>query len=53
MLSRSVVKARRCINEGGDVGWGFWDVKGGFQNIVGKEVLDCLAGVEGTRGLCG
>ena len=49
---RSVVKARRCIDEGGDVGWGFWDVKGGFQNIVEEEVVDCLAGVEGTRGLC-
>ena len=52
-LYRSVVKARRCINEGGDVGWGFWDVKGGFQNVVGGEVLSCLADVEGTRGLCG
>ena len=24
----------------------------GFQNIVGCEVLQCLDGVEGTRGLC-
>lgn len=49
----SVVKARRCIDEGGSVGWGFCDVKGGYQNVVGGDVLECLAGVEGTRGLCG
>lgn len=52
VLYRSVVKVRRCIDEEGSVGWGFWYEKGGFQNIVGEEVLDCLAGVEGTRGLC-
>ena len=28
-------------------------MKGGFQNVVGEEVLGYLAGVEGTRGLCG
>ena len=28
-------------------------MKGRFQNVVGEEVLDCLASVEGTRGLCG
>ena len=52
VLHQSVVKTRRCINEGGAVGWGFWNVKGGFQTVVGREVLDCLAGVEGTRGFC-
>ena len=52
VLYQSVVKVRRCIVEEGDVGWGFWDVKGGFQNVVGEEMLDCLASVEGTRGLC-
>ena len=55
VLYRSVVKARACIDEGGSVGWGFWDVKGGFQNVVpvGEEVLGLLGGVEGTQGLCG
>ena len=53
VLSRSVVKATRCIDEGGDVGWGFGEVKGGFQKVMVKEVLDCVAGVEGTIGLCG
>ena len=52
VLYRSVVRARRCLDAGGGVGWGFWDVKGGFQNVVGSGVLWCLDGVEGTRGLC-
>lgn len=34
------------------MGWGFWDVKGGFHNIVREEVLECLFGVEGMKGLC-
>ena len=53
VLHRSVMKARRCIDEVWSVGWGFWGVTGGFQNVVGDEVLDCLGGVERTRGLCG
>ena len=48
-----VVKARACMDGRGSVGWGFWDVKGGFQNVVGGEVLHVLEGVDGTRGLCG
>ena len=28
-------------------------MKGGFQNVVGEEVLGLLRGVEGTQGLCG
>ena len=52
VLYRSVVRARKCLDGGGGVGCGFWDVNGGFQNVVGSEVLGCLDGVEGTRGLC-
>ena len=52
VLCQSVVRAGRCLDVGRGVGWGFWDVKGGFQNVVGSEVLGCLDGVEGTRGLC-
>ena len=52
VLYRSVVRVRRCLYVGGGVGWWFWDVKGGFQNVVGCEVLRCLDGVEGTRGVC-
>ena len=52
VLYRSVVRAWRCLESGGGVGWGFWDLKGGFQNMVGSDVLNCLDEVEGTRGLC-
>ena len=53
VLYRSVGKARHCMESGGCVGWGFWDVKGGFQNVVGEEVLRQLRRVEGTKGLYG
>lgn len=52
VLYQSVMRAHRCMHGGGSVGWGFWYVKGGFQNVMGEEVLDCLNGVEGTRSLC-
>ena len=39
VLYRSVVKARRSLEGGGSVGWAFWDVKGGFQNVQSAEVL--------------
>ena len=52
VLYRSVVRAQRCLDDGGRVGWGFWDIKGGFQNVVGDKVLGCLNAVEGMRGLC-
>ena len=29
---RQVVRAQRCLEKGGRVGWGMWDVKGGFGN---------------------
>ena len=30
------------------MGWSFWQVKGGFQNVGRNEVLECLAGVKRT-----
>ena len=30
---RQVVRAQRCLEKGGRVGWGMWDVKGGFGNL--------------------
>ena len=30
---------------------GFLGRERGFQNVIVEEVLDCLAGVEGTKGL--
>ena len=52
VLYCSVVRVRRCLYVGGGVGLEFWDIKWGFQNMVGGKVLRCLDGVEGTRGLC-
>ena len=52
VLYRWVVRARRCLYVGRGLGWGFWDVIAGFQNVVGSKVLGCLDEVAGTRGLC-
>ena len=38
VLYKSVVKARQCLENGGSVGWAFWDVKAGFQNVRSAEV---------------
>ena len=40
ILYKSVVKARQCLDNGGSVGWAFWDVKGGFQSVRSAEVLN-------------
>ena len=44
-----VVKARRCMAKGGEVAWGFWDVKGEFQNVVRNEVLSRMRELEGEK----
>ena len=44
VLYKSVVKARQCLYGGGSVGWAFWDVKGGFQNVQNAEVLTRIEG---------
>ena len=44
VLYTSVVKARQCLENGRSVGWAFWDVKGGFQNVRRAEVLDRIGG---------
>jgi len=36
---RVVTKAQRCMARGGAVGWGLWDVKGGFQNVWEEDVI--------------
>ena len=28
------------MDGGGEGAWGFWDVKGGFQNMTKKEVIE-------------
>ena len=40
ILYKSVVKARHCLDHGGSVGWAFWDVKGGFQNVRSADELN-------------
>ena len=35
VLYKAVRTPRKVLDGGGSVGWGFWDVKGGFQNVVG------------------
>ena len=44
VLYKSVVKARQYLEDGGSVGWAFWDVKGGFQNVRSAEVLSRIGG---------
>lgn len=48
VLYQSVMRVRWCIEGGGSVDWGFWQVKGGFQNVGRNEVLECLAGIKRT-----
>ena len=44
VLYKSVVTASQCLDGGGSVGWAFWDVKGGFQNVGSAEVLARMEG---------
>ena len=44
VLYKSVVKASQCLVNRGSVGWAFWDVKGGFQNVRSAEVLNMIGG---------
>lgn len=36
---RTVTRAQRCLARKGVVGWAFWDVKGGFQNVREADVV--------------
>ena len=44
ILYESVVKAVQRLDGGGSVGWAFWDVKGGFQNVRSVEVIARMEG---------
>ena len=37
-----MTKAQRAVRAGGRAEWGFWDVKGGFQNVRWKPVMERL-----------
>ena len=53
LCRRSLVSICTDRSKGfGKLGWAFWDVKRGFQNVIRDEVFEQLAGVAGTRGLC-
>lgn len=39
ILYQSVRRARHCIDEQGSLGYGWCDMKGGFQNVVQDDVL--------------
>ena len=43
---RTATRAQRCIAKGGVVGWGFWDIKGGFQNVKEEDVIRELEKLE-------
>ena len=43
---RIVTRAQRCLAKGSAVGWGFWDAKGGFQNIREVDVVKELKKLE-------
>ena len=49
VVFRAVVKARRCMDGGEDAAWGFWDIKGRFQNVTQKEVLKRMGFTEQGR----
>ena len=44
VVYKSMVRARQSLEDGGSVGWAFWDVKGGFQNVRSAEVLARMEG---------
>lgn len=44
MLYKSVVEVRERMDGGVSVGWAFWDVKRGFQNVRSADMLARMAG---------
>ena len=36
---RTVTRVQRCLAKGGAVRWGFWDVKGRFQNVSEEDIV--------------
>ena len=49
MLCKAGVETRACLYRDGPVGWGFWDVKEGFQNVLSSVVFDVVLGCEPFR----
>ena len=42
VVALAVTKAQRAVRAGGRAEWGFWDVKGGFQNVRWEPVRERL-----------
>ena len=52
VVALAVTKAQRAVRTGGRAEWGFWDVKGGFQNVRWEPVMERLSDhPEGRRWL--
>ena len=39
---RTVTRAQQCLAKAAVVGWGVWNVKGGFQNVREEDVISEL-----------
>ena len=46
VVFRAVTRPQRCLARGGSVAWGFWDIKGGFQNVIGSQVKEYMSKTE-------
>lgn len=46
---RTFTRAQRCLAREGAVGWAFWDVKGGFQNVREEDVIKELEKIGGRQ----
>ena len=42
VVALAVTKAQRAVRTGGRAEWGFWDVKGGFQNVQWEPGMERL-----------
>ena len=49
VLYQSVMEARHCLDGGGSVGWAFWDIEEGLQNVQRERVLARLGECEPLR----
>ena len=48
-ISRALTRVQRALARGGQVLWVMEDVRGGFNNVLGQEVLDSLGGSKKKR----
>ena len=46
---RTVTRAQQCLGKEVVVGWGLWDVKGGFPNVKEEDIIRELEKLEEGR----